>query len=125
MAGGAQQVAGGKGVGVGPGAGGLVPEPVTGRGLDDRGPAVNFDSQVIQGDVMLEDDGPDGLGLRLPGLDVGGEDLVAGLELADRDGRTGGEQDFRGRREAVITARVDVVPVRAGVGEVAAGVLCG
>ena len=28
----------------------------------------------------------------LPGLDVGGQDLVADLQLADRDGRAGGEQ---------------------------------
>lgn len=39
-AGGAQEIAGAERVGECPAAGGLVPEPVVGGGLDDRGPAV-------------------------------------------------------------------------------------
>jgi hypothetical protein len=118
---GAQEIAGGQGVGVCPAAGGLVPEPVMAGGLDDRGPAVDLDRQVIQVVVVLEDDGLDGLGLRLARFRIRGEHFVAGFQLADQDRGPGGEQDLRGRREAVITARVDRVPV----GGVGAGVFCG
>jgi hypothetical protein len=74
---------------------------------------------------VLDDDGLHSLGLRLTGLRIGGEDFLAGLQLADRDRRAGGEQDLGGRAEAVIAAGVDVVPVSSGVGEVAACVFCG
>jgi hypothetical protein len=74
---------------------------------------------------VLDDDGLHGLGMRLPGLHICGQDLVAGFQLADRDGGAGGQQDLRAGAEAVITARVDVIPVSPGVGEVAAGVFCG
>jgi hypothetical protein len=95
------------------------------RGLDDRHPAVDADGQVIQVGIVLEDDGLDGLCLGLAGLDVGGLDLVAGFELADGDGGTGGEQDPGGRGEAVITARVDgIACVRIGA-VVGGGFFCG
>jgi hypothetical protein len=74
---------------------------------------------------VLDDDRLHRLGLRLARLGVGRQDLVAGLELADRDRGAGGEQDLGSRAEAVIAAGVDVVPVSSGVGEVAAGVFCG
>lgn len=67
---------------------------------------------------MVDEDGGDGLGLGLACLDIGGEDLVAGLELADRDSDAGGEQDFRISGEGLPAAG------RSCIGEVDA-VFCG
>ncbi|MFY9888588.1 MAG: hypothetical protein WAK71_09790 [Streptosporangiaceae bacterium] len=75
---------------------------------------------------MLDDDGLHSLGLRLACLGVGRQDLVAGFELADGDSGAGGEQDLRGRGEAVITASVDGIAVGGiAVGGIGAGVFCG
>lgn len=51
-------------------------------GVDHRGAIPGLDAQVVQVGVVVDEDGGDGLGLGLACLDIGGEDLVAGLELA-------------------------------------------
>jgi hypothetical protein len=71
-------------------------------GVDDLRPADRLDGEVVQVGVVVDQDG-DGLGLGLACLDIGGQDVVAWLELADRDGGTGGEQD-RGGGEALPAA---------------------
>lgn len=110
----AQLVPRGERVGVCPAAGGLVPEPVVGGGLDDRDLAARgLDYQVVQVRVVVEEDGGDRLGLGFAGLGVGGEDLVAGRELADGDCCAGGEQDLRADGEAVAVG-CDGISVRVG-----------
>jgi hypothetical protein len=76
---------------------------VVAGGVDDGGAAGGLDGQVIEVGVVVDQDGGDRLGLGLAGLGAGGQDLVAGLELADRDGGTGCEQDLRGAGERLAT----------------------
>jgi hypothetical protein len=54
------------------------------RGLDDRCHAGDLDGQVIQVGVVVQEHRCNGLCLGLAGLDVGCENLIADLELADR-----------------------------------------
>jgi len=49
---------------------------------------------------VVDQDGADGLSLGFAGLGVGGQDLLAGLELADRDGLAAGEQHLGAGGEA-------------------------
>src|SRR5690348_12232943 len=63
-----------------------VPEQVAGGGVDDLGASLCLDGEVVEVGVVVDQDGGDGLRAGLCGLRVSGEDLVAGLELADRDG---------------------------------------
>ena len=92
------------------------------RGLNDRRMSMDFDGQVVQVVVVLEDDCLDGLRSGLAGFHVGRQDLVAELDLADRYSGAGGKQHLRGRGEAVITTRVDGI---AGVFAEVGGVVCG
>ena len=76
------------GGGSGPVVGALVPEQVAAGRLDHRGTASGADLQVIQVLVLVDQDRGDRLSLGSAGPGVRAEDLVAGLELADRHQRT-------------------------------------
>jgi hypothetical protein len=49
---------------------------VVSGGVDDRGAALGPDLQGVQVVVVVDQDRSDGLGLVLPGLDIGGQDLL-------------------------------------------------
>jgi hypothetical protein len=57
--------------------------------------------------VVVDQDRGDGLGLGLAGPGAGGQDLVAGPELADGDGGAGGEHDSRASGEGIAAAAED------------------
>jgi len=96
---------------------GQVPHPAVTDGRDrssdhDRSLAIRgFEMQV---GVVVDEDAGDGLGLVLAALGVAGQNRVARLELADRDGLAAGEQDEGPRGE-------QLAPAREGRGLLAAG----
>jgi hypothetical protein len=100
----AEAVAVAEGYGPGPLPGGLVEEQVRAGGVDDARAVRSLYLQVIQVGVMVEQDGGNRLGLGLAGPGAGGQDLVAGFELADGDGGAGGEQDLGAGGEALPAA---------------------
>ena len=83
-----------------PPAGNRVPEQVAAGGVDNRDLAMIAGLEVIQVGVVVDQDRSNGLGRGPSGLCVGRQDLLAGLELADRDSGTGGEQNLGARGEA-------------------------
>lgn len=116
-AGGAQVVTVPERGGLDPPVLGEVVEQVPAGGIDDRGLVPVPDSQVVAvGVVMHEHDG-NGLGRGLPGLRVGGLDLVPRPELADRDRGAGSQQHSSSAGEGLATAR--------GRTGVRLGVFCG
>jgi hypothetical protein len=58
---------------------------VAGGGVNDGCTRACPDGQVVQVVVVVHREGGDGLGLGLARLDVGGQDLVARLEVGDGD----------------------------------------
>lgn len=68
--------------------------------LDDCGAVRRYYAQVVEVGVVMHEHGCNRLGLRLPGLHVGGQDLVIRHQLADGHRRTRSEEYFRARAEA-------------------------
>src|SRR5205085_2700426 len=81
-----------KGGGFDPAPGRDIPEQVTGGCVDDRCALARLDLEVVPVGVMMDHDGGDRYGLRLAGLDVSRQDLVARLEVGDGDRSAGGQQ---------------------------------
>jgi len=79
--------------GLDPPVAGLIPEQVAAGGADDRGAVRCPDLQVIQVGVVVDEHGGDGLAGGLAGLDVGGEDFLPLVQLADRDQGAGCGED--------------------------------
>jgi hypothetical protein len=75
---------------------------VVGGGGDDGGAVRGLDGEVIAVGVVVDQDGGDRLRGGFAGLGAGGQDLIAGLQLADGDQGTGGGQELgaRGERHA-------------------------
>jgi hypothetical protein len=61
---------------------------VAAGGVDLPGVAAGLDDQVVQVGVLVDQEVDDLLGRCLDGLGAGCQDLVAGLERADTDGRS-------------------------------------
>src|SRR6478735_7441033 len=57
---------------------------MAGGGVDDRCALARLDLEVVPVGVMMDHDGGDRYGLRLAGLDVSGQDLVARLGVGVR-----------------------------------------
>ena len=85
---------------------GEVPEKVAPGCVDDRGLVVIPDLEIVAVGVVVDQDRGDRLRPGVfPGLDAGGEDLVACLELADGDRGPRSEQDLSAGGETRAAAR--------------------
>lgn len=76
--------------------GGRDPERVAAGGVDDRGPGLGPDREVVRVGVVVHQDRGDRLRLGLARPGVRGDYLVAGLELANRDSSARSEQNLGG-----------------------------
>jgi hypothetical protein len=86
---------------------------VAAGGVDDRGPGVGADLQVIQVGVAVDQDRGDRLIRRLARLRAGGQDFAASLELTDGDGAARGKQHLGARGEGFPAAGRSGVLARA------------